>query len=116
MELAADVDDATLGEALAGRLRAFDPRSPAEVGGVKDWRVLRASQARSARAFDAQALYVHVATRNGVLEFRACPRDSTHDSLHAGADLGLDATPAAMGVTLRCLLQAVRVLRAGGAF
>lgn len=116
VELAAQVDDATLGEALLDRLRAFDPRSPEQVGGMKDWRVLQVSKAHSARAFNAQALYVHVETRNTALVFRACPRDSTHEALYAGAELGLLATPAEIGATIRTLLQAVRDLRAAGAF
>lgn len=116
LALAADVDDATLGEALVDRLRAFDPGSPVKVGGMQDWRVLQVSKAASAQAFNAQALYVHVEARNAALAFRACPRDSSHESLHAGADLAMAATPAQIGATIRSLLQAVRDLRAAGAF
>lgn len=116
VELAAEVDDAALGEALVERLRAFDPASPTDCGGMRDWRVLQVSKARSARAFNAQALFVHVATRNSALEFRACPRDATDDALYAGGELGLHATPAEIGATIRKLLRAVRALRAGGLF
>ena len=116
LELPADVDDATLGEALIDRLRAFDPVSPVKAGGMKDWRVLQVSKARSGRAFNAQALFVYVESVNAALIFRACPRDSRHAPLYAGIDLGVGATPAQMGATIRTLLQAVRDLRAAGAF
>ena len=116
LELPADVDDATLGEALVDRLRAFDPISPLKVGGMKDWRVLQVSKARSGRAFNAQAWFVHVETQSNGLVFRACPRDSRHASLHACIELSINATTAQMGATIRTLLQAVRALRAAEVF
>jgi hypothetical protein len=116
--LASDVDDAVLGQALIDRLRAFDPRDPDLSGTtLKDWRVLQASKARSAKQFNAESLFVHVATMpNLSFQLTACPRDSRHPALYVGAMLGLETTPAQWGGTIRDLLRAVRALREAGSF
>ena len=115
--LPADVDDATLGQALLERLLAYSPATPDLRGyTMKDWRALQVSGACSRKQFEAESDFVHVATRNVSLEFSACPRTSADPDLVAGAALVLDATPDEFGATVRKLLRAVQVLRQGGCY
>lgn len=112
-----EIDDETLGLAVCDHLLAFRPNSPPDMRDLKlaDWAVLRASGARSGKAFEAKAWMVLVETRNGTISFDARPRTTFHDSdVFAGGSSSQEH--AQCGRALKRTLAAAMALRGAGFF
>lgn len=113
--LPGNVDDATLGQALVDRLLAYDPSDVARPDHTgRDWRVLQASKACSARQFNADTDWIHVETIDTAVVLHACPRAPSTSRMTVDRQLGLLDMPAEFGGAIRSLLHAVQVLRKAG--
>lgn len=110
-----EIDDEALGLAICDHLLAFRPNSPPDMPALKlaDWAVLRASGARSGKAFEAKAWMVLVETCNAAISFDARPRATFHDSaVFAGGSSSQEH--ARCGRTLKQTLEAAMALRSAG--